>query len=124
MMTNVGNRLTQGQFSFLPPLTDKQISAQIKYALKNGWAIGVEYTDDPHPRNTYWEMFGNPMFDLKDAAGVMMELAACREAHGGSYIRINAFDSTRGFESVRLSFIVNRPKVEPTLRMTRTEVAG
>ena len=71
MMTNFENRVTQGQFSFLPPLTDKQISAQIKYALKNGWAIGVEYTDDPHPRNTYWEMFGNPMFDLKDPAGIL-----------------------------------------------------
>ncbi len=117
-------RVTQGCFSFLPDLTDEQIFAQIEYCLRNDWAVGIEYTDDPHPRNTYWEMFGNPMFDLKDAAGVMMELAACREAHGGSYIRINAFDSTRGFESVRLSFIVNRPKVEPTFRMTRTEVAG
>lgn len=39
MMTNPGNRLTQGQFSFLPDLTDKQITAQIAYALKNGWAV-------------------------------------------------------------------------------------
>jgi ribulose-bisphosphate carboxylase small chain len=117
-------RVTQGCFSFLPDLTDEQIIAQIEYCLRNGWAVGIEYTDDPHPRNVYWEMFGNPMFDLKDAAGAMMELKACREAHGDSYIRINAFDSTRGFESVRLSFIVNRPKVEPTFRMTRTEVAG
>ena len=69
MMTNHGNRITQGQFSFLPDLTDEQITAQIKYALKNGWAVNVEYTDDPHPRNTYWEMFGMPMFDLKDPAG-------------------------------------------------------
>ena len=77
MMTNVGNLVTQGQFSFLPPLTDKQISAQIKYALKNNWAIGIEYTDDPHPRNTYWEMFGNPMFDLKDPAGILGEINDC-----------------------------------------------
>ena len=117
-------RVTQGCFSFLPDLIDEQIVAQIEYCLRNGWAVGIEYTDDPHPRNVYWEMFGNPMFDLRDAAGAMMELKACREAHGDSYIRINAFDSTRGFESVRLSFIVNRPKVEPTFRMTRTEVAG
>ena len=117
-------RITQGCFSFLPDLTDEQIVDQIEHCLRNGWAVGIEYTDDPHPRNVYWEMFGNPMFDLKDAAGAMMELKACREAHVDSYIRINAFDSTRGFESVRLSFIVNRPKVEPTFRMTRTEVAG
>jgi ribulose-bisphosphate carboxylase small chain len=117
-------RITQGCFSFLPDLTDEQISAQVEYCLRNDWAIGVEYTDDPHPRNTYWEMWGNPMFDLKDAAGVMMEVTACRKAFPDSYIRLNAFDSTRGFETVRMSFIVNRPKVEPTYAMTRTEVAG
>ncbi len=79
MMTNPGNQITQGQFSFLPPLTDVQITAQIKYALKSGWSLAVEYTDDPHPRNTYWEMFGNPMFDLKDPAGILMEINNCRK---------------------------------------------
>lgn len=117
-------RITQGCFSFLPDLTDEQITAQVEYCLANNWAIGIEHTDDPHPRNTYWEMWGNPMFDLRDAAGVMMELRACRKEVPSHYIRINAFDSTRGFETVRMSFIVNRPKVEPTFRFTRTEVAG
>ena len=117
-------RITQGCFSFLPDLTDEQVTAQIDYCLENGWAIGVEYTDEPHPRNTYWEMWGNPMFDLRDAAGVMMELRECRKAHPDSYIRLNAFDSTRGFETVRMSFIVTRPKVEPKLTMRRTEVDG
>jgi len=117
-------RITQGAFSFLPDLTDEQISAQVEYCLNNDWAIGVEYTDDPHPRNTYWEMWGNPMFDLRDAAGVMMEVKACRKAFPDHYIRLNAFDSTRGFETVRLSFIVNRPKTEPTFDYTRTEVRG
>ena len=117
-------RITQGCFSFLPDLTDEQISAQVEYCLSKNWAIGIEYTDDPHPRNTYWEMCGNPMFDLKDAKGVMMELADCRKQHGDSYIRFNAFDSTRGFETVTMSFIVNRPKVEPRIRMVRQEVDG
>ncbi len=58
-------RITQGTFSFLPDLTDEQIEAQIKYSLGNGWAISIEYTDDPHPRNAYWEMWGLPVFDLK-----------------------------------------------------------
>jgi ribulose-bisphosphate carboxylase small chain len=114
-------RITQGCFSFLPDLTDEQIAAQVEYCLRNDWAIGIEYTDDPHPRNTYWEMWGHPMFDLKDAKGVMMELVECRKAHPDTYIRINAFDSTRGWESVRTSFIVNRPKVEPKIEMTRTD---
>jgi ribulose-bisphosphate carboxylase small chain len=114
-------RITQGTFSFLPDLSDDQIAAQVEYCLANEWAVGVEFTDDPHPRNTYWEMWGNPMFDLKDAAGVMMEVRACRDAHPDAYVRINAFDASRGFETVRLSFIVNRPKVEPRLMLTRTE---
>ncbi|MFO1115190.1 MAG: ribulose bisphosphate carboxylase small subunit [Beijerinckiaceae bacterium] len=117
-------RVTQGCFSFLPDLTDTQIRDQVEYCLRNEWAIGVEFTDDPHPRNTYWNMWGNPMFDLKDAKGVMIELEECRKAHPDCYIRLNAFDSTRGWETVRMSFIVNRPKVEPTLRMTRTDVRG
>ncbi len=117
-------RVTQGCFSFLPDLTDEQITAQIEYCLEKGWAIGVEHTDDPHPRNTYWDMFGHPMFDLRDAKGAMMELEACRKAFPDRYIRINAFDSTRGFETVTMSFIVNRPKTEPNIRMTRTEVDG
>ena len=117
-------RITQGCFSFLPDLTDEQISAQVEYCLSRGWAVSLEYTDEPHPRNTYWEMWGMPMFDLRDPKGVMMELDECRKAHGDEYIRINAFDSTRGFETVTMSFIVNRPKVEPAIRMERTEVDG
>ncbi|NGO66392.1 ribulose bisphosphate carboxylase small subunit [Rhizobium daejeonense] len=115
-------RITQGCFSFLPDLTDEQITAQVEYCLRRGWAIGIEYTDDPHPRNTYWEMWGNPMFDLKDAKGVTMELDDCRKAYPQHYIRLNAFDSSRGLETVTMSFIVNRPENEPELSMTRTDV--
>ena len=117
-------RITQGCFSFLPDLTDDQISAQVEYCLSRDWAIGIEFTDEPHPRNTFWEMWGNPMFDLKDAKGVMMEVEECRKAHPGKYIRINAFDDTRGFETVMMSFIINRPEIEPALDMVRTDVRG
>jgi ribulose-bisphosphate carboxylase small chain len=124
MMTNHGNRLTQGQFSYLPDLTDAQISSQIEYALRNNYAVGIEYTDDPHPRNTYWEMFGNPMFDLKDPGGILMEINNCRKAFPQHYIRVTAFDSTQGVESPRMSFIVNRPAREPGFGLARTEVEG
>jgi ribulose-bisphosphate carboxylase small chain len=117
-------RLTQGAFSLLPDLTDEEIKAQVQYALDQGWACSVEFTDDPHPRNAYWEMFGPPMFDLKDAAGVVFEVNECRKAHSGHYIKVNAFDSTRGFETTRLSFIVGRPKEEPGFGLVRQEAAG
>jgi ribulose-bisphosphate carboxylase small chain len=117
-------KLTQGTFSFLPELTDEEIVAQVEHALNQGWACSVEYTDDPHPRNTYWEMWGLPMFDLRDAAGVLLEVNACRDAYPQHYIKVNAFDSTRGFETIRLSFIVNRPQSEPGFRLERQQGAG
>ncbi len=117
-------RITQGTFSFLPDLTDEQIKKQVKYCIDRGWAVNIEYTDDPHPRNTYWEMWDLPMFDLKDPAGVMLEINACREACPNHYIRVSGFDATRGWETVRLSFIVNRPPHEPGFRLERTEVKG
>jgi ribulose-bisphosphate carboxylase small chain len=124
MMTNPVGRITQGQFSYLPDLTDAEISLQIDYGLKRGYAWSVEYTDDPHPRNTYWEMFGIPMFDLKDAAGVLLELQHCRKTFPNHYIRLMAFDSTRGVESIVMSFIVNRPKSEPGFGLIRQEAHG
>jgi ribulose-bisphosphate carboxylase small chain len=124
MMTNPTGRITQGQFSFLPDLTDAEIALQIEYGMKKGYAWSVEYTDDPHPRNTFWEMFGMPMFDLEDAAGVMMELNNCRKTFPSHYIRLMAFDSTRGVESIAMSFIVNRPAREPGFGLVRQEVDG
>jgi ribulose-bisphosphate carboxylase small chain len=124
MMTNHGNRLTQGQFSFLPDLTDEQITKQIKYALNHGWAVSIEYTDDPHPRNTYWEMFGMPMFDLKDPAGILMEVDNCRKTFPNHYVRVTAFSSTRGTESPAMSYLVNRPAKEPGFGLVRQESEG
>jgi ribulose-bisphosphate carboxylase small chain len=117
-------RITQGTFSFLPDLSDEQIRKQLQYALDHGWAIGIEYTDDPHPRNTFWEMWSQPMFDLRDAAGALQEVQACRLANPESYVRVNAFDSTRGWETVRLSFMVQRPANERQFRLERTETRG
>ncbi len=117
--------ITQGTFSFLPDLTDEQITAQAKYCLGKGWSLNIEFTDDPHPRNTYWEMWGTPMFDLKDPAGLMYELAECRKVHAGrAYIRVSAFDATPGWESLRLSFITDRPAEEPGFMLQRQERGG
>ena len=124
MMTNPTGRITQGQFSFLPELTDEEITAQIQYGLDKGYAWSVEYTDDPHPRNTYWEMFGLPMFDLRDAAGILLEINNARNTFPNHYIRVTAFDSTHTVESVVMSFIVNRPADEPGFRLVRQEEAG
>ncbi len=117
-------RVTQGAFSFLPDLTDEQVRRQLDFALGNGWAVSVEHTDDPHPHNVFWEMWGQPMFDAKDGAGALAEVRACREAYPDHYVKVNAFDATRGWESVRLSFLVQRPEVEPSFELVREEGEG
>jgi ribulose-bisphosphate carboxylase small chain len=117
-------RITQGTFSFLPDLTDAQVRAQIEYALQRGWAVSVEHTRDPHPRNVYWELWGQPMFDLSDGAAVLREIHACRDANPGAYVKVSAFDSTRGWETTRLSFLVQRPPEEPGFGLDRQEAQG
>ncbi len=117
-------RITQGTFSFLPDLSDDQISAQIRYALEHGWAMSVEYTDDPHPRNSYWEMWGLPLFDVApdEVDVVLREVRACREAHPDHYIKLSAYDASLGRQTTALSFIVNRPAAgEPGFRLQRTD---
>lgn len=117
-------KLTQGCFSYLPDLSDEQIRRQVQYCLDQAWAVNIEFTDDPHPRNTYWEMWELPMFDVHDAAAVMSALADCRKAYGDRYIRVSGFDSTHTWESVRISFIVNRPAYEPGFALERQEREG
>jgi ribulose-bisphosphate carboxylase small chain len=117
-------RITQGIFSLLPDLTDEQIKKQIEYCIKRGFAVGVEYTDDPHPRNCYWELWGLPLFDIPNASTILYEVNECRKAHPNMYIKINAFNNTRGIESTAVSFIVQRPANEPGFYLTRQEGRG
>jgi ribulose-bisphosphate carboxylase small chain len=106
-------RITQGTFSYLPDLTDDKIAAQIGYAQAHGWAVAVEFTDDPHPRNVLWEMWGL----------AMQEVRACRAHYPGHYVRVTAYDASLGRQTTALSFIVGRPAAEPGFRLDRQETA-
>ena len=116
-------RITQGTFSFLPDFTDEQIAAQIHYALDHGWAMSVEHTDNPHPRSPYWDMWGTPLFDLpvEQVDVVLREVRACREAHPEAYVKLIAYDSSKGRQTTALSFIVQRPSREREFGLDRTE---
>ena len=117
-------KLTQGSFSFLPDLTDEQISKQIQYSIDKSWAVSIEFTDDPHPRNCYWEMWGLPLFDVKDPAAILFELNMAKKAKPNYYVKVCCFDNSRGVESCVLSFIAQRPVYEPGFRLVRNEVDG
>ncbi|NEW37422.1 ribulose bisphosphate carboxylase small subunit [Nocardia cyriacigeorgica] len=113
--------LRHGAFSYLPDLTDAEIGAQVRYALLNNWPVSIEYTDDPHPRNTYWEMWGLPLFDLDEPDGVLAEINACRDTFPRHYVRVLAYDARYGRQTTALSFLVQRPPDEPGFGLTRTE---
>ena len=112
-------RVTQGTFSYLPDFTDAQIKAQVQYCLDNDWPLLIEYTDDPHPRNILWEMWGMPMFDIKDPSAIMLELNNCRKQFPRHYIRISGYDRSLGRATTALAFIVNRPPEEPGFHLER-----
>jgi ribulose-bisphosphate carboxylase small chain len=113
--------LTQGTFSYLPALTDDEILAQIQYALDQGWAINIEFTDDAHPRNVLWEMWELPMFDMRDPVAVMGEIQRCRAAYPHHYVKVNAYDTTPHRQTTALSFIVQRPLDDPGFHLDRAE---
>jgi ribulose-bisphosphate carboxylase small chain len=116
-------RITQGCFSYLPDLTDDEIKAQIQYGIDNGWAPAVEFTDDPHPRNSLWEMWGLPMFDIEDAAAGLHEVNECRKAFPNHYIKVTLYDARHCRQTTGLDFIVHRPPVEePGFRLDRQDL--
>lgn len=110
-----------GAFSYLPPLTDDEIAAQVRYALLKGWPVSIEHSTDPHPRNVYWEMWGLPLFDLDEPDGVMAEINACRSTFPAHYVRVLAYDASLGRQTTAMQFLVQRPDVEPDLVLSRTE---
>jgi ribulose-bisphosphate carboxylase small chain len=116
-------RITQGTFSFLPDLTDDEIGAQLRYAISHRWALAVEYTDDPHPRNPYWELWDLPMFDVAGESGVLAEVRRCREAFPESYVKVTAYDPAAHRQTTALDLIVHRPSAEPGFRLDRQETS-
>ncbi|CAN5294156.1 ribulose bisphosphate carboxylase small subunit [soil metagenome] len=114
-------QLRHGTFSYLPDLTDDEVADQVRYALDHAWPVSVEHTDDPHPRNVYWEMWGLPMFDLVEPDGVLAQIRECRATFPERYVRVTAYDARLGRQTTAMSFLVQRPSDEPGFLLTRVE---
>lgn len=117
-------RTTLGTFTFLPDLTEEQIRRQIDYCFENGWAVTIEFAEEIPARETRWQTWGRPIHGGADPAAVMAEIRACRAARPRHFLRVAAFDASRGWEAVRLSFIINRPREDFGFRADRPETQG
>ncbi len=96
-----------GTFSYLPPLTEEQITAETASILKSGSIPAIEHTTEPGPRNTYWNLWKLPLFDATSAEAVLAEVEACARANPGAYVRLTGFDAKRRGQVA--SFLVRRP---------------
>ena len=99
-------------FSYLPPLTDAQISKQVDMIIAKGLSPCLEFapkelsfvSNDNTVRfcgsaagyydNRYWTMWKLPMFGCSDASQVLKEIAECRKAYPQCYVRPGAAPSS------------------------------
>ena len=117
-------------FSFLPPLSDADLSKQVQYLLNNGWTPCLEFEDPAHAYtdghgnsgldssintnyydNRYWVMWKLPMYGCNDPSEVLTEVKACVKAFPNCYVRCAGFDNIKQVQCH--SFLVYRPKLDP-----------
>jgi len=94
-------------FSYLPPLGEAEVEAQIRHILDRGLVVAIEHAREPSAYDHYWTLWKLPLFGITDPADVLSELAECREGHPNAYIRLNGYDRRR--QGQVLSFVVHRP---------------
>ena len=114
-------------FSFLPPLSDADLTKQVQYLLNNGWTPCLEFEDPAHAYtdghgnsgldssintnyydNRYWVMWKLPMYGCNDPSEVLTEVKACVKAFPNCYVRCAGFDNIKQVQCH--SFLVYRPK--------------
>lgn len=98
-------------FSYLPPMTREQISAQVGSMLERGLVPAIEHAIDPGPRASYWSLWELPLFDAQTSEDVFSEVDACASANPGAYVRVIGYDAKRGGQAA--AFVVRRPANTP-----------
>ena len=93
--------------SYLPPLSDAQISKQIQYILDKGYIPAIEFNEVSDPKEFYWTMWKLPLFGASGVQEVLNEVRSCRSEYGNCFIRVVGFDNVKQCQI--LSFIVHKP---------------
>merc|ERR1719235_1895741 len=103
--------------SYLPQLSNDDITKQISYMIRNNWTPALEFSEDGdvylntrmgpgYYDNRYWSMYKLPMFGLKDPSQVVREIEACTREFPTAKIRVVAYDSQKQVQSA--AFIVKK----------------
>ncbi len=93
--------------SYLPPMTDMQMTKQIQYILNQGFIPAIEFNETSEPEMYYWTMWKLPLFGAKSTQEVLSEIQSCRSSYPNCYIRVVGFDNVQQCQV--LSFIVHKP---------------
>lgn len=93
--------------SYLPALTDAQISRQIQYIIEKGYIPAIEFNEISDPTEFYWTMWKLPLFGARSTQEVLSEIQACRSEYSSCFIRVVGFDNIKQCQI--LSFIVHKP---------------
>ncbi|MGD1849425.1 MAG: ribulose bisphosphate carboxylase small subunit [Cyanophyceae cyanobacterium] len=94
-------------FSYLPPLSDAQISRQVQNMSDQGYIPAVEFNETSDPEVYYWTMWKLPLFNAKSVQEVLSEVQACRSEYSNCYVRVVGFDNIKQCQAV--GFIVHKP---------------
>jgi ribulose-bisphosphate carboxylase small chain len=93
--------------SYLPPLSDDQITRQVQYILDQGYIPGVEFSEESEPSQHYWTLWKLPLFNVTTTSEVLNEVRSCRSEYNSCFIRVVGFDNIKQCQV--LSFIVHKP---------------
>ncbi|MFU8837218.1 MAG: ribulose bisphosphate carboxylase small subunit [Thiohalomonadaceae bacterium] len=93
-------------FSFLPPLTQEEVYAQINYMLSEGLTPAIEHEAPANAGDHYWTMWKLPFFGERDLGNVVGELEACHRAYPNHHVRLIGYDSYS--QSQGVCFVVYR----------------
>jgi ribulose-bisphosphate carboxylase small chain len=93
--------------SYLPPLSDSQISRQVQYILDQGFIPAVEFSESSEPTQHYWTLWKLPLFRARSVQEVMAEVDACRTEYRDNFVRVVGFDNVKQCQV--LSFLIHKP---------------
>ena len=95
-------------FSYLPPLTDGEVRAQVAHLTDQGLIPAIEYAEDDAVTDRYWRLWKLPFVDRPSPDAVMVELDQCAAENPTARIKLVGYDSVRQGQVV--AFLARRPQ--------------